>query len=155
MQRFKVAKKYKRVVNSLRYKRSPYTAACFLKATPLKEAVIDQVATTIRRECAQVCSRNRGDSCLRVLSGTAQELKDFRWRMLRRELKKKAPTLLRLLEVAASGRTQFDPTIVGMVAALLLRGRNSQLCLLQSIVSVILYAGHTGKQVNILFETLL
>ena len=142
-------KKYKKVVQSIRYKHSPYTARTVLKTTPLRKAVVSQLASTIKRECSQLCSRNHGDSVLRFLS--VLELRDFKWKMLIRELKKKAPTLLRVLRAAAESK-RFLPSesIVGMAASMLLYGRNSQLCIPQAVNSIVLYTGHCSKLVCLL-----
>lgn len=146
--KFNVPRKYKKMVQSIRYRHSPYTVRTMLKASPLKRTVISQLSTTIRRECAAMCSRNHGDSVLRLLS--VLELKDFSWNTLLQELKKEAPTLLQLLTAASSRHACTNPGIVGMAASLLLYGRNPQLCVPQALNSVLLYAGHTAKVVSIL-----
>ena len=140
-----MSKKYKKVVQSIRYKHSPYTARTVLKTTPLRKAVVSQLASTIKRECSQLCSRH-GDSVLRFLS--VLELRDFKWKMLIRELKKKAPCVLR----AAAESKRFLPSesIVGMAASMLLYGRNSQLCIPQAVNSIVLYIGHCSKMVCLL-----
>lgn len=112
-------KKYKKVVQTLWYKKSPYTARTILKTTPLRKTVLSQLTTTTRRECSQICSCKRGDSVLCFLS--VLELQDFRWRMLTRELKKKAPTLLSVLHTAAESKCFLPPeAIVGMATSMLL-----------------------------------
>lgn len=70
--------------------------------------------------------------------------------MLLRELKKRAPTLLSILQAAAQPTRKCDPsiTVICMAAAVLLKQRNQQMCLLQSIVAVVLYAGHAAKKVG-------
>ena len=146
--KFNVPKKYKKMVQSIRYRHSPYTIRTILKSSPLKQTVISQLTTTIRRECAAMCSRNHGDSVLRLL--TVLELKDFSWKSVLRELKRRAPTLLQVLTAAASSRTRSNPGIVGMAASLLLNGRNPQLCIPLAVKSVLLYAGHSAKKVCML-----
>ena len=140
-------KKYKKVVQTIRYKDSPHMARTILKTTPLRKAIISQLASTIKRECRQMCSCKHGDSVLRFLS--VLELHDFKWKRLTRELKKKAPTLLTLLRAAAESK-KFLPSksIVGMASSMFLYGRNSQLCIPQAVNSVILYTGHCSKMVN-------
>ena len=145
--KFNVPRKYKKMVQSIRYRHSPYTVRAMLKSSPLKRSVISQLATTIRRECVAMCSRNHGDSVLRLLS--VLELKDFSWNTLLQELKKKAPTLLQLLTAASSRHACINPGIIGMAASLLLYGRNPQLCLPQALNSVVLYAGHCAKVVSV------
>ena len=135
------------MVQSIRYRHSPYTVRAMLKSSPLKHSVISQLATTIGRECVAMCSRNHGDSVLRLLS--VLELKDFSWNTLLQELKKKAPTLLQLLTAASSRHACINPGIIGMAASLLLYGRNPQLCLPQALNSVVLYAGHCAKVVSV------
>ena len=79
-----------------------------------------------------------------------KKLLQFRWRDLVAELKQKAPVLSSILE-AASQCTRSKSSTVGtlMSAGILLKHRNQQMGLLQTIAAVILYTGHAAKKVTI------
>lgn len=68
---------------------------------------------------------------------------------MHREISTRAPVLLRILTAATKTRkdrpNQF--TVIGMCFALILKHRNPSLNLIQKIISLILYAGHSSKQV--------
>ena len=74
---------------------------------------------------------------------------EFKWHNLCAELKRRAPTLYATLEAASwCSRSKTSPlTGVEMAAGLLLKHRNQQMALLQTIVSIILYTGHASKKV--------
>ena len=61
-----------------------------------------------------------------------------------------APTLLALLEFCTYTRKPRvnRMAVLGMCVALLLKFSFHKMCLVQKIISLILYAGHSGKQVN-------
>ena len=71
-------------------------------------------------------------------------------------LKQKAPTSLSIIEAAA--KSPYRPSqlkkhtplssAVGMAACILLKQRCKHLCLLQVIISILLYAGHASKKVT-------
>ena len=146
VKRFNIPKKYKKVVQTLRYKNSPYTATTILKNYTFKEGCCFTACIHQKEECRQMCSRKHGDSVLRFLS--VLELRDFKWKMLTQELKKKAPTLLTLFRAAAESKKFLSSdSIVGMAASMILYGRKSQLCIPQAVNSVILYTGHCSKMV--------
>ena len=69
--------------------------------------------------------------------------------MVLQELHVHAPNLLHLLNSITSTKTDRDnqKAIIGMCASILLKHHYSKMSLVQKIVSVILYAGHTSKQV--------
>ena len=70
--------------------------------------------------------------------------------MVLQELHVHAHNLLHLLNSITSTKTDRDnqKAIIGMCASILLKHRYSKMSLVQKIVSVILYAGHTSKQVS-------
>jgi len=67
------------------------------------------------------------------------------------ELQQRAPTLFAVLQAAAhpaSKQVTPLPSMVGMAAAILFKSRSKHMCLLQSIVATLLYAGHASKKVS-------
>ena len=76
-------------------------------------------------------------------------LTEFQSNIFLRELKQRTPTLLSILQAAArptKKSSEPNPIVICMAAAVLLKQRNQQMCLLQSIVAIILYAGHAAKK---------
>ena len=83
-------------------------------------------------------------------------LLEFNWDALKTELLVNAPILLSILEACThtkSPRTN-STAVIGMCAALILRHRFTKMCLLQKMVSLILYAGHSDKQVHKVLVTI-
>ena len=68
------------------------------------------------------------------------------------ELSKFAPLLMSLLFSAIkrhkAPHTDTDCAIVGLCASILINLQNQKMNLVQKINSLILYAGHTSKEVN-------
>lgn len=116
---------------------------------PVPDPVIfrHNILQVIRMECASLCEKRR-PSLLRKC--TKEKLTSFTWTSFHRELQDRAPTLLSILKCAARPRrSRSDPSLpgIGLAAAVLLKQRNKELNLVQSIVAVMLYAGHSAKKV--------
>ena len=75
--RFRVKNRYKRLVTSTQYNKSPYTARTVLSSS-LRGSVVKQVQHVVRKEIHQMCSVRYGASLLRNLSTEA--LTRFRWK---------------------------------------------------------------------------
>ena len=101
----------------------------------------------IRNEIKKLCSPATNS----VLSSqTLSDLNDFTWDKLHCELGSHAPVLyVRYFARVDQYRTPRlnRKAVVGMCASLLLKHCYSKMSLVQKILSLILYAGHSGKQV--------
>ena len=74
----------------------------------------------------------------------------FRRKNLIKELPQHAPTLLHVLKGCTLTKHKKNRNAtIGMCAAILLRFRNQKMNLLQRIISLILYAGHSAKMVHL------
>ena len=83
-----------------------------------------------------------------LLSKTKESLLTFSWCELYKIIQAKAPTILAFLEACVSETSSLDKTtIVGVCAAILAKARRPSASLVQQIISVILYSGHTNKKV--------
>ena len=143
--RFQVPSKFKKVVQSTRYKKSPYTARTAIRTPALHRRLVRLVAKKISRECKQISSKKHST----LLRLSPSKVKSFNWKVLQRELNRHTPTLLTVLQAASTGQlSKPNPRIVGMAAAALLKGRNKHLSLPQGVVSTVLYAGHCSKMVS-------
>lgn len=143
--KFRVASKYKKLVMSTRYRKSPYTARVMLKS--LRMPTLVQVNRSVRQEIKRICSRKSGDSVLRLSSILA--VTNFSWGPVMKELKLQAPTMYSLINSALSSRKcKAKKSAVGVNASILLKTRNKDIALFQAVVSVVMYAGHCSKQVS-------
>ena len=149
MRTFRVAKRFRPVVESTRYKNSPYVARTAFRTASLRKAILHQMTKRIRQECISLCSKKEQQSILRYCS--SNDVKTFRWRAISRELKCRAPTLYHALRAACfhtrKKRVTSGRLILPMAAALLLRGRNQFMNMPQRVISAILYTGHCSKMV--------
>lgn len=79
----------------------------------------------------------------------ADSLRKFAWGDVVNKLKNLAPTLFRVIMALCSSKRRCNQSIGGMAATVLLKGRNKHICLTQSVLSVLLYAGHCSKMVSV------
>ena len=66
------------------------------------------------------------------------------------ELKSKAPTLLSILQSCLKTRKrqqENSDAIVTVIASILCKHRRPSACIIQRIISLLLYSGHSSKQV--------
>ncbi len=78
---FRVASRFKRLVQSTRYKRSPYVARTALRTPVLRRPVVSDIRKVVARECVRLCQKKRGGSLfrLRSISGLkAYSMKDLK-----------------------------------------------------------------------------
>ena len=79
-------------------------------------------------------------------------MKTFRWKNLMSELSERVPVFISLLQSCTWTRNSYinQDAIIGICTAMLLKYR--YLSLVQKNLSIILYAGHSGKEVcNIVY----
>ena len=81
-------------------------------------------------------------------------MRKFTWNLLIDELKVQAPNFLHLLSSLTRTKSERDnqKAIIGFCASILLKHRYSKMSLVQKVISIILYAGHTSKQVRLLVK---
>ena len=136
-----------------------------MKNRDLKAAVVTKMGRVIREEVRVMCS-NKSDSILR--SRDPKNLRNFDCDSVISEMEKYTPTLLKILKEVtkphkkrkkqahkrndrASSNKQNDANkqnaIIATSAAILCKNHNPSMCLLQKIISLILQAGHSSKQV--------
>ena len=117
-----------------------------LKDPIIKRYLLKRIGVLVRNEHRYLCS----DSTSSILrSQCVTDLREFSWEKLLDELKANAPIFLSILcECTRTRRPRGNQdAVVGMCAAIILKHRFSRMSLVQKILSLILYAGHTGMQV--------
>ena len=127
----------------------------------VKGCVIAKVGKLVREEIRCLCS-DRHDSVLK--NTNPRTLNNFKCETVISEMEECAPTLLsilrectRPLKVRKQLRTQRkrrqvvaqsdQNAIIAMCTAILCKNRNKNMCLLQKIISLVLQAGRSSKQV--------
>lgn len=127
------------------------TALKILKTKNGRKYCLQKIGVMIRNELSTLCTKSiLGSQCL-------SDLSDFKWDKLLQELENSAPVLLAILrEATINNRPLLNrKAIIGMCAALILKHRYYKMCLVQKIISLILYSGHSEKQVCICINSLL
>ena len=87
------------------------------------------------------------NSILRTKS--KESMMKFSFKTIIGELQDQAPTLLALLQSCLKTKTPRanSSAIIAMIAAMICKHRNAKCSLMQKMTSVIMYAGHSAKQV--------
>ena len=117
-----------------------------LKDPSTKGYIVSNMGRELSREIRAMAS----DHVKSILqSQNPDDLKKFKWDTLLCELSKYAPVLSRLLLLATKTKKPRlnQKAVIGICVAILINHRNSKMNLVQKIASMILYAGHTSKQV--------
>ena len=107
------------------------------------------LCSAIRKELKSLCS-DKHDSILRLKSKPA--LENFTWKTVWLELEQNAPTFLALLVgLLPASKHQLDSVrpALCMCASILLKLTNQKMDLVQTVVSLVLKAGHATKQVGL------
>lgn len=109
---------------------------------------LEKIGLIIRNELREMCHPSTNSI---LHSQSLQDLQQFTWNELQNELAVKAPVLLRVLQEATVTKTpkHNQDAIVSMCAAIILKHCYCKMSLVQKILSMVLYAGHSGKQVPI------
>ncbi len=110
--------------------------------------MIKKMGIVMRHELKSMCSE-RVNSILS--SQCSSHLHQFTWDKLLQELSVNAPVFLStLLSLTQTRQPRMNrDAIIGMCSAILLKFRFSKMSTIQKLISLILYAGHSGKQVQL------
>lgn len=112
----------------------------------VRRYIISGLKKYIKVEMKQLCS----DSFL--LDKGKDKLCNFTWNALDGVIKSKAPILYSVLKSSISSHSHLnDQVIIGICMSVLAKACRPSACLIQHIISIILYAGHCGKQVRIMY----
>ena len=117
-----------------------------LKEPTTRKHLLKRIGMLVRNELMSMCSE-RTSSILSSQSVT--DLWEFTWEKLLHELNMNAPVLLTILQECTNTRRPRpnQNAVIGMCTVILLKHRFQKMSLVQKILSLILYAGHSGKQV--------
>ena len=114
-----------------------------------RKHVISAVGHQIKAEVRALCANNT-NSVQRKKD--AKSLKTFAWGPIVNEAKKHAPTLVELLRISTQTGKRRNlqgnhDTLIGLCISMICKHRNPSMALFQRVVSLVLYAGHSGKKV--------
>ena len=118
-------------------------------------AVFKALSREVMQEVRRLCS-DKHSSILRETSKAA--LKSFSWHSISSEIKSNSPALYSILEACLQlhkpthqlrGRAVLCTIII---VAMMCKERNPKMCLIQGIISLLLHAGHSGKQVRMYYK---
>lgn len=118
-----------------------------MKDNAVQKHILKLVGDIVHAEMKKLCSQSVQSV---LLKSDPETLKSFTWQSLKSELSAHTPVLKGILEstgVKSRNGPNFDAVICFCVA-LLARSRNLKMSLVAKIISLILYAGHTSKEVS-------
>lgn len=116
-----------------------------------RKHVVATLGRLVRKELQTLCSE-RVNSIQRTRS--AKSLKEFGWSGIIEEAREHAPTLVQLLTSLtrkndrSTELSKAQLGAIGMMLSVMCKIRNPRMMLFQRVMSVILYAGHSAKQVS-------
>lgn len=123
---------------------------CF-KDPVMKKYLVETVGRIVRSELIAMCSVKVSSI---LLEQSEDVYGDFIWDKIHAEMEVNTPVLLSIFQACTHTRRPRinRKAVIGMCAAILLKYRFFKMSLVQRIISLILYAGHSGKQVNLLYS---
>ena len=113
----------------------------------IQKHIIRKIGQMLRNEIARMCSREVGS----VLHQQGRDtLMKFSWNDVVTEATHHAPILLELLKSCTSTRRPRSNrhSVISMCIAMLCKVRCNDMSLAHKILSLVLYAGHSSKQVQ-------
>lgn len=127
-----------------------FARQCLKRNRATKLAIVRVMGEVLRKEIAGICSDDF-NSITRLKS--KHSLKDFKTVIssILDELKGKAPTLLSLFRSCMKTKRPRRNTevVIAVLASVICKHRRPSSCIIQRIISLILYTGHSSKQVSI------
>ena len=131
---------------------APSIAMAVMCMEDVKECLYDLFISTINDECNKICQC----SVISVFRNMSMnQAVDFKWSLLIIELKSKSPLVYSVLSSVVTRddcrntikvRDSHNPGIC-MLAGVILKERNGEMCSLQSILSLLMYSCHCEKRV--------
>ena len=145
---YEVTPKRRKICKPLIRRNYQSFAAKCVKSKCTQSAIIKEICQLVRKDVERICS-DKVDSILRCAS--KESLKEFQLDILIHQFKDQAPTLLTIIENSLhtkKSKHNFKLVLV-LIIAMICKFRRPSYCLLQKIISLILYEGHSSKQVSI------
>lgn len=121
-----------------------------MKGGSVRKFMVTAIGRILRNEIAMLCCDNF-DSIMRVK--TKDSVKDFDLIIstINKELQSKTPTLLSLLQwcFKKKKKSKFNiDVLIATIVSIMCKNRRPSACIIQKVISLILYSGHSSKQVR-------
>lgn len=126
-----------------------FAVNCVRKNKVTKAAIVKIIGQELQSEIAAICSDDFNSITRQKSNRALQDFSHVKISMLK-EMETRTPILLTLLKHCLQTRKPRKNTdaVIVMIVSLLCKHRRPSACQLQRIVSLILYAGHSSKQVR-------
>ena len=124
----------------------------YVKDKRTRKHIVSAVGQVIREEVKELCS-NKISSVQRLRD--VKSLQDFSWDTVVDEAAQLAPNLVHLLtECTKKDKKRKtaginQKSIIGMCISLICKHQNHKMSLVQKMLGLVLYAGHSAKQVRV------
>ena len=142
---------HKRFGKSLAWGGKLSIAAQCLSDLECRKHVAAGIGRVLQSELAVMCSKGFGSI---LCSTSPKNLKSFSWHQVVAETQACTPTLLHLLQSCMRTKRGFykhkQKSIIGFLVSIMCKYQCQQMSLFQKMVSLVLYAGHSSKQVQIM-----
>ncbi len=115
----------------------------------IREYIMQKVARLIHSEMKMLCSVEVNS----VLQRDCNAMKEFKWKVFISEIECTAPLMYQILMACTKTKQPRSNRVaaIGMCFAILLKYRYCRMNLVHKIIALLLYAGHSGKQVRKMF----
>ncbi len=136
----------------------PAIAKAVFAHAELRNHLLTKFLDLVDKECNELCRKTTNVSPFRHIA--VKEFTGFTWDKLSKHLKSKAPTLYKIASIIVSHSDKRNEMKKGeqhmpgicMAVATLLKERNREMCGIQSIISVALFASQVQKKVSIYLD---
>ena len=146
---YNITPRRKHIVKAVARRSKRSVATECMKDVAVKKYVMKKIGEEVRTELKKLSSEST-NSILQQSGPNIMET--FTWEALHSELTKHTPVLQGLLQstgIHGQNRPNFK-AIVALCVALLAKNRNPRMNLLAKIFSLIMYSGHSSKEVQLI-----
>ena len=110
-----------------------------------QKIMASELARSAKKQMKSLSGKNESS----MVFGKKEFMTDFTWNMLWDELAKEGPILMFFLKKMARNADSSKP-MVCLIISMLLKAQNKEMCLLQNVISTLLYGNGCAKQVSLL-----
>ena len=117
-----------------------------LKQAEMRTVLVKKLGKLVQKELVHICSTKFKST---LLQHSKHDMTNFSWSSIIAEMKDHAPILLEILLAAThtKQRRSNQELVIAMCTAMLCKLRRAEMSTAQKVISMILYAGHSSKQV--------
>lgn len=114
-----------------------------------REFIVKCIAKEMKYELQKLCSDNFSSV---LTSQSIDNITNFNWSLLINEADRVMSTLMQVLSTCTQTHSPRLSTqaVIGTIISILAKHRQPHSCLLQKVISLLLYAGHCSKKVTLI-----